>query len=83
MLEYVDHDLKSIIKKVGQKSNNIKFCEENIKVILYNILCAVNFIHTANIIHRDLKPANILITDESEIRICDFGLARSINNNHD
>ena len=29
--------------------------------ILYNLLCSLNFLHTANIMHRDIKPANILV----------------------
>jgi serine/threonine protein kinase len=29
------------------------------------------------VLHRDIKPANILITNEKEIRICDFGLSRT------
>ena len=52
--------------------------EEHVTTIFYNLLCALNYIHGSNIMHRDLKPANILISAECEIKICDFGLARSV-----
>ena len=50
--------------------------EEHIITILYNILCAVNFMHSTNVMHRDIKPANILIDDQCNVKICDFGMAR-------
>ena len=37
--------------------------EKHIITILYNSLCALNFIHSADILHRDIKPANLLIDD--------------------
>lgn len=51
---------------------------EHAKIIVYNLLCAVNYLHSANVIHRDLKPGNILLTDQCSVKICDFGLARTI-----
>ena len=39
------------------------------------ILKGLDEIHSANIIHRDLKPSNILMTENREIRIADFGSA--------
>jgi serine/threonine protein kinase len=36
--------------------------------------------HSAKIIHRDIKPANILINEDCSIKICDFGLSRSLVN---
>ena len=36
--------------------------------------------HNSHVIHRDLKPANILLTESCELSICDFGLARAIEN---
>ena len=46
--------------------------------IIYNLLCAVKFLKSANLLHRDLKPENILVDSECHIRICDFGLARTM-----
>lgn len=49
-------------------------------VFAYNFLCAMKFIHNCNIIHRDLKPSNILITDNLEVIIADFGFGRCLKN---
>ena len=51
------NDLKCML----DDGNAEQIDEDHIKVILYNSLCAVNFIHSANIIHRDIKPSNLLI----------------------
>ncbi len=34
--------------------------------------------HESNVIHRDLKPANVLINEDCSVKLCDYGLARSI-----
>lgn len=69
-------DLRALFK--NQTATDFSFTESHLKVILYNLLCAIKFLHSANIIHRDLKPCNILIDSECNVKICDFGLARSI-----
>ena len=50
--------------------------EDHIITILYNSLCALSYVHSANIIHRDIKPANFLIDSQCNVKLCDFGLAR-------
>ncbi len=51
--------------------------------ILLKILDAVEYMHFNNIIHRDIKPSNFMITSDNDIRIIDFGIAKSLDDtNH-
>lgn len=43
---------------------------------IYQTLCGLKYIHSANVLHRDLKPGNLLVNADCELKICDFGLAR-------
>jgi len=43
--------------------------------IFIDICKGVGYAHSRDVIHRDLKPANILINDQDEVKIVDFGLA--------
>ena len=62
----------------SEKLEDFEFTDEHIKVVLYNLLCSINFLHSANLVHRDLKPANILIDGDCNILICDYGLSRTL-----
>jgi serine/threonine-protein kinase len=44
--------------------------------LFLQVLGAVQYAHTNLIVHRDLKPANILVTNEGEVRLLDFGIAK-------
>lgn len=45
---------------------------------MYQIIKGIKYLHSASVIHRDLKPSNILVNSDCHIKICDFGLARSL-----
>lgn len=54
--------------------------EGKIKIIL-QIIEAVIFAHSKGVIHRDLKPQNILVDDEGQVKIIDFGVSKIIDYN--
>ena len=70
----MEADLHQVIHSAQLEISHIRF-------ITYQLFRAIKYLHSADIIHRDLKPANILLNSSAEIRICDFGLSRSIDDN--
>merc|ERR1719171_908034 len=46
--------------------------------IAHQLLNALAFLHASRVVHRDVKPANVLINSDCHVRLCDFGLARSL-----
>lgn len=72
VMEYVDGiTLKKYINEKG------KLDYKEALNIAYQICDALEAAHEKNIVHRDIKPHNILITDDNEVKVADFGIARS------
>lgn len=72
VMEKMDSDLQKIIASKQELS------DEHYQFILYQILRALYFLHSANIIHRDFKPSNVLINEDCTVKLCDFGMSRGI-----
>ncbi|XP_066298763.1 mitogen-activated protein kinase 7-like [Branchiostoma lanceolatum] len=53
--------------------------DEHIRYFLYQILRGLKYIHSANVLHRDLKPSNLLVNENCELKIGDFGMARGVS----
>ena len=64
-------------KDLGQYlTQNEKLPEHQTRLLLAELVLAVEELHRRNIIHRDLKPDNILIEQDGHIKITDFGLSK-------
>lgn len=55
---------------------NGTFSEDRAKSLMLNILDVMNYVHNQGIIHRDIKPSNIMIRNNGEICLLDFGVAK-------
>ncbi|KAH7583084.1 Serine/Threonine protein kinases active-site signature [Nakaseomyces glabratus] len=75
--ELMETDLSRILAS----SNTLTV--DHIQYFLYQILRALKAIHSAKVIHRDLKPSNILLNSNCDLKICDFGLARTYDPDDD
>ncbi|KAG7618637.1 putative mitogen-activated protein kinase CMGC-MAPK family [Arabidopsis thaliana] len=69
--ELMDSDLNQIIKSSQSLS------DDHCKYFLFQLLRGLKYLHSANILHRDLKPGNLLVNANCDLKICDFGLART------
>ncbi|VVC33576.1 Protein kinase, ATP binding site,Mitogen-activated protein (MAP) kinase, ERK1/2,Protein kinase [Cinara cedri] len=72
----METDLYKLLKT--QRLSNDHIC-----YFLYQILRGLKYIHSANVLHRDLKPSNLLLNTTCDLKICDFGLARVADPDHD
>ncbi|KAI9138268.1 kinase-like domain-containing protein [Paraphysoderma sedebokerense] len=71
VMEFVEHDLKSLME--GMRS---PFLQSEVKTLMLQLLSAVALLHDNWIVHRDLKTSNLLMNNQGQIKVADFGLAR-------
>ncbi|XP_023384065.1 mitogen-activated protein kinase 1 isoform X1 [Pteropus medius] len=74
--DLMETDLYKLLKTQHLSNDHICY-------FLYQILRGLKYIHSANVLHRDLKPSNLLLNTTCDLKICDFGLARVADPDHD
>uniref|UniRef100_A0A8C5Q1L7 Mitogen-activated protein kinase n=1 Tax=Leptobrachium leishanense TaxID=445787 RepID=A0A8C5Q1L7_9ANUR len=72
VLDLMESDLHQIIH------SSQPLTLEHARYFLYQLLRGLKYIHSANVLHRDLKPSNLLINENCELKIGDFGMARGL-----
>lgn len=72
VFEYVDTDLSQYLERHpgGLESRNVR-------LFMFQLLRGLAYCHARRILHRDLKPQNLLISEQGELKLADFGLARA------
>ncbi|MFH4975854.1 hypothetical protein AB6A40_002563 [Gnathostoma spinigerum] len=76
--EYGGKTLYEILK-LQREEGRVLLTPDHHVFIIYQLLRALKYIHSANVIHRDLKPSNLAITSDCDLVVLDFGLARTLN----
>lgn len=74
VMEYV----KGINLEAFLRSKQLLSAAQAINLIL-KVLEALNSAHAMNIVHRDIKPANIMVLDNGQVKVTDFGVAHIDN----
>lgn len=73
VMEYV----KGIALNRYCRENDVDL-EEKLRLFL-QVCAAVNYAHQQLIVHRDLKPSNVLVTKNGQVKLLDFGIAKTLN----
>ena len=53
--------------------------EDRLRDVADAVLGALGAAHAQGLVHRDVKPGNILLTDDGTFKVCDFGIATSLD----
>lgn len=69
VIEYAGGELFNYIVEKG------KMPEDEARRFFQQIICAIEYCHRHKIVHRDLKPENLLLDDQLNVKIGDFGLS--------
>lgn len=72
VFELMDTDLYQVI--TGEE----ELSEQHRMFFMYQLLRGLNYLHSKKVVHRDLKPRNILVNANCDLKIADFGFARTL-----
>lgn len=82
-MKYTHHPSYAVIQELMETDmhrviRTQDLSDDHAQYFVYQTLRALKALHSADVIHRDLKPSNLLLNANCDLKVCDFGLARSV-----
>ncbi len=77
VIEFIDGPTLKMEMKARQKKDK-PFTLEEIARIFYALCSAIDYAHSHGMIHRDIKPANVMINQQGQVVLTDFGIVRTL-----
>lgn len=78
-----DHDMAYIAMELLKGKDLSHYCQKgkllSFKRVLHvidSVAQALDYAHNQGVVHRDIKPANIILQDDDQVKVADFGIAR-------
>ncbi|VVA97097.1 unnamed protein product [Arabis nemorensis] len=78
VFDYMDHDLTGLC----DRPTHMRFQVPQIKCYMKQLLTGLHYCHVNQVLHRDIKGSNLLIDNKGNLKLADFGLARSFSHDH-
>ena len=78
-----DHDIAYIAMELLDGQDLSHYCREKnllpvkrVLGVIFSVAEALSYAHSEGVVHRDIKPANIVLLDNDQVKVTDFGIAR-------
>ncbi|OMP10271.1 hypothetical protein COLO4_04658 [Corchorus olitorius] len=71
VMEYMELNFTGLMESMRRP-----FSTSDVKCLMLQLLEGVKYLHDNWVLHRDLKTSNLLLNNQGELKICDFGMAR-------